>query len=1251
MILNRSGPAGLALLLLSTAVASPAEVSAQPVKEQDSTVTGYGGAVASEDPEASRAGMEILDQGGNAVDAAIATAAAQGVTRPFSGGIGGGGMMLIHLEGEDEPIAIDSRSAASGSFNETTYTDPDSGLIYPAAMRISSGSAFAVPGTVKNWETALEDYGTMTMEEVLAPAVAIAENGFTVDDNFVREARQNADRFSLFTSTSEIYLDENGNPPEAGDIIRNSDLAETYRMIGEKGAAAFYEGDIAEAIVDTVNDPPLTADPDYRSVSTLWETDKGMLEGELTMNDLSSYETNTYSATHSTYRDYDVYGAPPSSSGGITVGESLEIMNGFDIGSSKTDGYHHFMEATRLAVADRREYIGDPAFTDIPMTGMLSKGFAEERRQLIDSDQAALGQIAFGNPWPYEENPNRSPDSPSSDNSFSYDFSGENGSNWDQFKFHRLDTGPSSSPDDASFTINNNTGVFSVHERKDGRGSAYGRATANMQTFANPELNTSFQLSETGSDQRLRLWLQGDVWRSGSSIPENGYGLEINAQTEEASLLRAKDSSFRTIARFDYPLDTHKHNVRFVVDGNDLKFNLWSDADSEPDEWTGYHSLAGSDRLSYGEGKFLLSAINFDGSSSQDITFDEILIDEWEAGSDEPAVPASIQSFTAPEEPENTTSIEEEEQMIDEEQLREQEAEQETLEADESTIHLSVTDKDGNVAGYTTTIVSIGGNGMVVPNHGFLLNNALYGRTPGGDPSHPNYPRPGMRSLSSMSPTLLMKDGNPELTVGAPGSDTILTTVLQLIISSVDFDMPLPEAFREPRVSQRNNFDSRANYEARYWNTEFESMKEEWEAMGHRFTPSNAVQGIGAATGIEFLGDGIVRPVTEETRRGGGSAVVQSEEPMGPPAAFPDIQGHWAQEEIEAMVESGIIEGRSPSEFAPNADVTRAEFATLVTRAFNLEHHAAGEQEFDDVAEGAWYAPFIDAAASSGIINGYETAEGLFFGPGEEITREEMAAMIVRAVEMEMELEAASVSFTDEENIAPWAKEEVAKAAGAGLIQGNPDGSFEPKAPASRAQAAIVFFRALELTNVPAAFPDIEGHWAEREIGLMVETGVIEGRSAEEFAPNDDVTRAEFATLITRAFNLEVHAAGSTQFEDVADGSWYAAYVDAASTAGIINGYETADGLFFRPAEVITREEMAAMLVRAVEISTGEALERSELSFTDSSEIAPWAEKEVGKAAAAGLIQGNPQGAFQPKASASRAESAVVFHRSLGRNN
>ncbi|TMW72329.1 gamma-glutamyltransferase [Alteribacter natronophilus] len=881
----------LAGVMVFGTLAFPGSGYADFMKDQEDSVTGYGGAAATEDPQASAAAMYILEQGGNAVDAAIAGAAAQGVTRPFSGGIGGGGMMLVYLAEEDEYISIDNRSQATQAFGPDVLINPETGLVYPQAVRTSNGMVTSVPGAVKAWEEALENYGTMTMAEVLEPARQIAEEGFQADSNFVRELTQNADRFALFEPTRDLYFDEDGNLPEPGDVLTNPDLAETYRLIGEHGSSIFYEGAIAEDIVDTVNNPPVVDDPDYSAVSSLWDEEFGVLPGEMTIDDLANYEALVSEPVHTTYRDYDVYGAPPSSSGGATIAQTLNMLEHYALSDmTREQALHYYLEATRLSFADRREYIGDPAFSDIPVTGLTSEGYAEERRWEIDDNLADIGQVAPGNPWPYEEDPDRWPEEPPSDGpALHYDFEGEDGDLWALGKFHRLDTGPTSSPFDSEITIQDKTGQILVNARHPDRGSAYGRATATMDAIENAELTTRFKTDNVGQNQRLRFWLQADVWRSGSSLPVNGYGVEVNLNTNELLLYTSVDSSLRTLDRVDLDMDTDWRDLRFRVEGNVLKASLWNADEEEPDEWMLDHTLAENDQIADPRGRFLLSAINFTQLNGVTFNLDSVEVEDLgevtdsdEAGT--AGVPVSSPSMSQAEEDAEVIHFEKEALMeLEKEELL---MDEEEMGADESTIHLSVSDRDGNVVSYTSTIVSIGGNGMVVPDRGFLLNNALFGRIPVQPENHPNYPRPGMRSMSSMSPTLVMKDGDPVLTLGAPGSDTILTTVLQVMLNNLEFGMPVNEAIAEPRMNQRNNFNGLAEYEGIFYdeNEEFRATLEALESMGHRFSAVNATQGIGAVTAIEFLEDGKVRPAAEPVRRGGGSAMVESTDPItGPP--------------------------------------------------------------------------------------------------------------------------------------------------------------------------------------------------------------------------------------------------------------------------------------------------------------------------------------------------------------------------------
>jgi hypothetical protein len=207
---------------------------------------------------------------------------------------------------------------------------------------------------------------------------------------------------------------------------------------------------------------------------------------------------------------------------------------------------------------------------------------------------------------------------------------------------------------------------------------------------------------------------------------------------------------------------------------------------------------------------------------------------------------------------------------------------------------------------YTKTINSIAGNGMVVPGYGFILNNGFSGRTPMQNPDHPNAPRPNLRMLSAMSPTIVAKDGEPVMTIGSPGSNRIITTNLQIMISLLDLNMTLPEAIDEPRLSQRNLSHASTQFEGVYVD-KYGTLLEELEGMGHTFIADNAVQGISAANGLEFLEDGNIRAASEPERRGGGSAMAIDKDEIGDPAPPGDSSVALMKELVEDCASNGEI--------------------------------------------------------------------------------------------------------------------------------------------------------------------------------------------------------------------------------------------------------------------------------------------------------------------------------------------------------
>ena len=345
---------------------------------------GTGGAVTSVDPEATRIGIRVLRRGGTAVDAAVATAAALGVTEPFSAGIGGGGY-LVHYNAETGRVrTIDGRETAPQSMPRTAFQDGD-GVTRPFDDLVTSGVSVGVPGTLATWEAALARWGTRSLAQSLRPAARLAERGFVVDATYALQTRENQPRFEAFTTTPEVFL-PGGEVPAVGSTFRNPDLARTYRGIARRGSRWFYGGALGREISAVVQSPP--KDP---------TTTLPVPSGYLRPRDLEEYRVLLRKPTKVAYRGYRVYGMPPSSSGGTTVGEALNILETVDLtGASEVDVLHHYLEASALAYADRAEYLGDPAYTPVPVRRLLSQQYADERACELDPDQAARKPVAPG---------------------------------------------------------------------------------------------------------------------------------------------------------------------------------------------------------------------------------------------------------------------------------------------------------------------------------------------------------------------------------------------------------------------------------------------------------------------------------------------------------------------------------------------------------------------------------------------------------------------------------------------------------------------------------------------------------------------------------------------------------------------------------------------------------------------------------------------------------------------------------------
>jgi len=356
------------------------------------TSTGTGGAAGSVETLATQAAIDTLKAGGNAVDAAVAAAGVLGVTEPFSCGIGGGGFMVIR-PAHGKVTTIDGRETAPDAMTPTSFIDPATGTPLPFNDARWSGLSVGVPGTLATWDRALHKYGTMKLKEVLQPGIQVARDGFVIDQTFFDQTQQAVPWFNDIPATAALYLDPDGTPHDVGTVFKNPDLAHAYEEIAKHGPKVLYDGAIAQAIVNTVQHPNPAPTADH-----VWRP------GVMTLHDLHEYKAKKREPTHVTYRGLDVYSMGPPSSGGSTVGEALNILEGYPNLStmSRADAFHYFLEASRYSFADRNAYLADPDYYDVPLKGLLSKKYAATRRALITTT-AAPGAVAPGDPSPYNK--------------------------------------------------------------------------------------------------------------------------------------------------------------------------------------------------------------------------------------------------------------------------------------------------------------------------------------------------------------------------------------------------------------------------------------------------------------------------------------------------------------------------------------------------------------------------------------------------------------------------------------------------------------------------------------------------------------------------------------------------------------------------------------------------------------------------------------------------------------------------------
>jgi len=352
-------------------------------------MVGSGGAVSSVDRDASQVGIDVLARGGNAADAAVATAAALGVTEPYSAGIGGGGFLVYYDAKSKKVSTLDGRETAPMSFTDKAFVDPATGLPYPFATAVSSGLSIGTPGTPALWDKAARTFGTWRLGELLKPAERLAADGFVVDQTFYDQTAANATRFGQFPATAAVFL-PNGQPPAVGSTFRNPDMAKAYRELRTHGIDSLYGGKLGQAVVAEAQHPSTKA-----GVS--------VLSGQLTLADLTAYRALIKAPITSQYKGVDVYGMPVPSSGGIAVAEILNLVEAYEkkagtsLSSLDNASYlHWFSEASGMAFADRNRYVGD--VSGVPVKELTSDAFAAERACQFDTAVALTRPIPYGTP-------------------------------------------------------------------------------------------------------------------------------------------------------------------------------------------------------------------------------------------------------------------------------------------------------------------------------------------------------------------------------------------------------------------------------------------------------------------------------------------------------------------------------------------------------------------------------------------------------------------------------------------------------------------------------------------------------------------------------------------------------------------------------------------------------------------------------------------------------------------------------------
>ncbi len=337
------------------------------------------GMVSSRSDIASEVGKDILEQGGNAIDAAVAVGFALAVVYPSAGNIGGGGFLVLRTA-DGQVYTQDAREKAPLAASRDMFLDSNGN--FDRQLSRNSLQATGVPGSVAGLLDALERFGTMSREEVIAPAIKLAEDGFKLNSDLSGQFQRNLESFQQYPASFDKFSN-NGQPYQDGELWRQPELATTLRLISANGRDGFYKGPVADKLVASM------------------QSNSGLI----THQDLESYEPIWREPIHGTYRGYDIWSMPAPSSGGVLLVQMLNMLEPFDLselGWGSTEAVHLMIEAQRRAYADRAEHLGDPDYYDVPTARLISKEYAHQRFSDFNPDAASASKDISAGSWPQE---------------------------------------------------------------------------------------------------------------------------------------------------------------------------------------------------------------------------------------------------------------------------------------------------------------------------------------------------------------------------------------------------------------------------------------------------------------------------------------------------------------------------------------------------------------------------------------------------------------------------------------------------------------------------------------------------------------------------------------------------------------------------------------------------------------------------------------------------------------------------------